>query len=266
VLKPKRLQKLGHALRKALPTILTCAGAVGVVATVVLAVKATPKALEQVEADSRENHNGDPNAAAKLEVVKSCWKHYVPAAVTGAASLACFFSANALNRRQQVALTSAYTLVAGSYADYQRKLKEMYGKEAHEKIMASVAAERVDPDHTIYASGLLRSYSLDFEDADEEERLFYDSFSNRYFTSTIGKVLQAEYHLNRNFTIGGCVGVNNFYELLGIEDKKDLSDFGWWINEDLFWIDFDHSKVVLEDGMECYIIEMPFVPTNEPPD
>lgn len=36
--------KIGRSLKKASPTILTCIGAAGVVATAVLAVKATPKA------------------------------------------------------------------------------------------------------------------------------------------------------------------------------------------------------------------------------
>ena len=73
-MKPKLSQKVGRALKKASPTILTCIGAVGVVATAVLAVKATPKALEMVRADSRKNHDGDQHAATRVEVVKSCWK------------------------------------------------------------------------------------------------------------------------------------------------------------------------------------------------
>ena len=86
-MKPKLSQTVGRTLKKASPTILTCIGAVGVVATAVLAVKATPKALEMVRADSRKNHDGDPYAATKVEVVKSCWKCYVPAVATGAATV-----------------------------------------------------------------------------------------------------------------------------------------------------------------------------------
>lgn len=29
------------------------------------------------------------------------------------------------------------------------------------------------------------------------------------------------------------------------------------------WIDFNHKKVTLDDGMEIYIIEMPFDPTYD---
>lgn len=255
---------VGHALNKAFPTILTCAGAVGVVATAVLAVKATPKALELVRADSRKNHNGDPHAATKTEAIKSCWKCYVPAAATGAATIICIFGANILNRKQQAALSSAYALVSRSYDDYKCKCKELHGEEAHKKIMESLAEENVDANHIITALGFANCSSLDFEDADEEERLFYDAFSKRYFTSTIGKVLQAEYHLNRNFSLnGGDITLNHFYELLGIADIPEGDTIGWFVNDEMYWVDFNHTKATLEDGLTCYIIEMMYTPGTE---
>ena len=110
--------KIGRSLKKASPTILTCIGAAGVVATAVLAVKATPKADSLIKADSRRNHDGDPYAATKLEAVKSCWKCYIPAAATGVATIICIFGANTLNKKQQASLASAYALVNRSYSDY----------------------------------------------------------------------------------------------------------------------------------------------------
>lgn len=109
--------KIGRSLKKASPTILTCIGAAGVVATAVLAVKATPKADSLIKADSRRNHDGDPYAATKLEAVKSCWKCYIPAAATGVATIICIFGANTLNKKQQASLASAYALVNRSYPD-----------------------------------------------------------------------------------------------------------------------------------------------------
>ena len=119
--------KIGRSLKKASPTILTCIGAAGVVATAVLAVKATPKADSLIKADSRRNHDGDPYAATKLEAVKSCWKCYIPAAATCVATIICIFGANTLNKKQQASLASAYALVNRSYSDYKHKLKELYG-------------------------------------------------------------------------------------------------------------------------------------------
>lgn len=269
-MKPKLSQKVGRALHKASPTILTCIGAVGVVATAVLAAKATPKAIELVKADSRKNHNGNPHAATKMEVVKSCWKCYIPATVTGAATIVCIFGANVLNRRQQASLTSAYALVSRSYNDYKRKVKELYGEETHKKIMESLSVEKAK-DMVFTSCGLVSNSCLDFEDADEEPRLFYDSFSERYFQATISQVLQAEYHVNRNFALmGGFVPVNMFYEFLGIEPKQELAGLGWWVNDEMYWVDFDHNKAMVDDGLngevECYIIDMVYTPTTECPE
>lgn len=255
------LPKWFARIEKASPTILTCIGALGFVTTVVLTAKATPKALKAIQADSRINHDGDPNAATKLEAVKSGWKFYIPAAATGTASLVCVFGANVLNRKQQASLASAYALLNRSYNDYKRKLVELYGKETHEKIVESLAVEKVDKDHTIKAHNLCGTACLDFKGADEEERLFYDAVhSGRYFTSTISKVLQAEYHLNRNFAINSEVSLNDFYDLLGIDRVPDGDDLRWFCNEEIYWIDFDHSKTVLDDGLECWIVDVVFSP------
>lgn len=269
-MKPKLIKKAGQALKKATPTILTFVGGIGVVITTVLAIKATPKALELMQEDSRKNHDGDPHAATKMEAVKSCWKCYIPAAATGITTIVCIFGANTLNRRQQASLASAYALVSRSYDGYKHQVKEIYGKEAHEKIMQSLNVEKSVP-LRISNPSFVSNSSLDFEGADEEERLFYDPFSERYFQATISQVLQAEYHLNRNFALmGGSIGVNDFYTLLGIEPVKKLEDFGWWVSDELYWIDFDHVKTIVDDGLngeiDCYIIDMTFTPTNVPPD
>ena len=259
--------KIGRSLKKASPTILTCIGAVGVVATAVLAVKATPKADSLIKADSRRNHDGDPYAATKLEAVKSCWKCYIPAAATGTATIMCIFGANALNKKQQASLASAYALVSRSYTDYKRKLKELYGKEAHDKIMESLAVEKSDPPAVI-EGGLFRTNSTEFKDAEETMYLFYDRAGERYFQATIGQVLQAEYHLNRNMVLGmGFMTLNMFYDFLGIERIPEGDTVGWMLSDELCWIDFDHSKAMVDDGLNgevpCYIIDTDYEPMPE---
>lgn len=257
-------------LKRASPTILTCIAAVGVVATSVMTAKATPKAIALVRSDSRKNHDGDPYACTKLEAVQSAWRCYVPAFAVGASTVVCIFGANVLSRKQQLSLAGTYALVSHSYSDYKRKLKELYGEEPHEKIMESLAVEKANDTH-IVSCGIVSNSSLEFNDADEKQRLFYDSFSQRYFQSTISQVLQAEYHLNRNFALmGGFVPLNMFYEFLGIEPLQDFSDFGWYVDDNLLWIDFNHSKAMVDDGLngeyECYIVDMDWVPTDKEPD
>lgn len=231
----RALHKSGLYFKKYSPVALSCVASVGVIVTVVTAVKATPKAVELVKADSRKNHDGDPYAYTKKEAFMSAWKCYIPTAAFGLSTIACIMGANALNSRKQAALTSAYALINQSYKEYKDKLKELYGEEAHNAIVDSMII-----------------------------RTFYDSFSQRYFETTIAKVIEAEYHLNRNFMFQGVIPLNDFYEFLGLEKTELGETVGWSsCNGDIYWIDFNHHKLTLEDGMEIFVIDMVFEPTAE---
>ena len=116
----------------------------------------------------------------------------------------------------------------------------------------------------IYLSGqsLCGYHSLDFEEHDpDDNRLFYDTYSGRYFESSVDRVLQGEYHLNRNYTLSGQSSVNNFYEMLGISAIDGGDYIGWSVEDEIYWIDFDHQKVILDDGLEVCVIDMVWTPT-----
>lgn len=267
--KKQAIQKMLHKselyIRKYSPVALSCVASLGVVVTAIAAVKATPKAVAIIHADSRKKHDGDPYACTKKEAVAAAWKCYIPAVVLGASTIACIMGANALNRRQQAALTSAYALVQNSYKDYRDKLKELYGEEAHNAIMNSIIKEKCK-DVSIFSPGGWYNSTLDFGEGMEPEiiRTFYDSFSDRCFESTIEKVIQAEYHLNRNFMFEGTIPLNDFYEFLGLEKTELGKQVGWsLVNGDIYWIDFNHHRITLDDGMEIYVIDMVFEPTPD---
>lgn len=252
--------KLVTRLKRGSPTILTCLGAVGVIATTVSAICATPKAMDKIRKDSLINNNGDSSRYSKTEVIKSVWFYYIPSFIIGTSTIICILGANVLNKHQQASLASAYALINNSYNDYKRKLKELYGKDAHQAIVDSIVKEKCD-DIYINSPNILGYSNLDFDEHNEDDnKLFYDTFSKRYFESTISRVLQAEYHLNKNFVISGHLSVNNFYELLGLESIKGGDIVGWNCDDGLYWIDFDHQKTVLDDGLEVYIVDMIWTP------
>lgn len=239
-------------------TILAIIASFGAGGSVVSAIAATPKALKKIERDSRANHNGDPYAYTKKEAAASAWKFYIPTAALTVSTIVCILGSNALNKHQQAMLTSAYALLDSSYKDYKNKLKELYGEEAHNNIVNELAKETVDAPH-LYTCGAFSSTTLDFGDSVEPEviRTFYDAFSDRYFETTTEKVLQAEFHLNRNYWMGGAVSVNQFYKFLGIKGIEGGDSIGWDTLVDDGWcIDFNHRRITLDDGMEINIIEM----------
>lgn len=224
-------------------TILTCVGAIGVVATSVMTAKATPKAillLEQAEEEKGEELTG-------FEKVVAATPAYIPSIVMGATTIACIFGANVLNKHQQAAMASAYALLDSSYKEYKNKVMELYGKEADVQVRTEIAKDK-------YTN----------EDVEDGKTLFYDEFSGRYFESTTEKVLLAEYELNRMVNGGGAF-LNDWYHLVGLE-MTDYGDFMGWSPTELWetncesWVHFFHCKVVMDDGLECMIISM----GNEP--
>ena len=54
--------------------------------------------------------------------------------------------------------------------------------------------------------------------------------------------------------------VNDFYEMLGLSALDGGEYVGWNCDDGIYWIDFNHRKTVLDDGLEVYIIEMVWTP------
>lgn len=244
-------------LKRSSPTILTCVSAIGLVATAVLAAKETPKALQLLK--EAERNKGEELTTA--ETVKVAGPVYIPAILTGVLTVTCMFSVNHFSKKTQASIASAYALLDQSFKRYQGKVKELFGEDAHKKIIGEILQEDVDPPQ-IYAPDFISNSSLDFGVKDEVVRRFYDSFSGRAFNSTIEKVLQAEYHFNRNYALGGgeCY-VNQLYEFLGLPPIAGGDEIGWDISEqELYWVDFDHSVITLDDGFEYCVIDFVFDP------
>jgi len=240
-----------QSISRHIPAILTGLSAVGVVATSVLAVKATPKAFGLIKADSRVAHDGDPYAYTKWEAVKSCWKCYIPAAAVGLSTIACVVGANILNKRKQASIASAYALLHRSYQQYRGAAKSVFSESADSQIVAQMAK-----DTYISADGVsLYSHEMDSE---SEKILCYDMYSQRYFTATMASVLNAQYHINRNLSLRGCVSVNEFYEFLGLDKLPGGCGTGWSYDGmeymGFLWLDFENAYTEMDDGLQCCVI------------
>ena len=254
------MKGLAIFFKKNSATILTITGTVGVVATSILTAKAAVKASKIIE--EAEQEKGEKLTVK--ESVETVWTVFIPPVVAGASTITCVFGANILNKRQQASLVSAYALIENSYREYKAKLKELYGEEAHNNIVDAVAAEKCKDIH-VPSGGLTSEYTQEIG-SDTEPRLFYDEYSGRYFESTIEKVLLAEYHLNRNYILRGFARLNDFYEFLGLEQTDYDEAVGWDICSEIYWIDFNHRKILIgddNDSFECYVIEMPYYPSED---
>lgn len=236
----KFVHRLQLFLKRNSSTILTCVGAVGVVTTSVMAVKATPKAIILLDEAKREKGA----ELTKTEAIAVAGPAYILSILVGASTIACIFGANYLSKRHQAFLMSAYALLASSYKDYKNKVREMLGEEGHSEVRNDI---------------LKYKYNETDIEIEPEKELFYDEFSGQYFQATMEDVLNAEYQINRDIQTQGWATFRDFCDQVGIEDYDDGGVLGWseggnFARYRQSWIDFAHTKTVLDDGLECTII------------
>ncbi|CAK7007470.1 MAG: hypothetical protein EUB_01556 [Eubacterium sp.] len=247
----KAFYKSKFYLRHGAPLILSGMVAAGVVATSVLSVRATPKAMRLLEKATEDKGESLTN----IEIIRIAGPAYIPALVVGVSTIFGIFGANALNKKQQASVASAYALIDRAYKEYRDKVKELFGGEVDQQVRGEIAKDHYD------------AVVCPFTDS-SEKHLFYEPYSDRYFECTIGEVHDAEYHFNRNYALRGYAELNEFYEFLGLTTTEHGACVGWSDGAGAAfygysWIDFDHELVVMEDGLECYVINMPFGPTAD---
>ena len=229
-------------IKRNAPTILTVAGGVGVVATSVIAVKATSKALTLLK--EAEKEKGEELTLTEKVVVAG--PSYIPSVLVGASTIACIFGANILNKHQQAALMSAYAFLDNSYKEYRKKVSELYGEEADDNVRTEISKDKYD--------------KADIP-KDNGDMLFFDEFSGGFFRSTMEKVLRAQNLVNRDLVMQYYCTLNDYYGYLGLPKVEEGYDIGWstTMNEQAYWqewVDFSNEKTYANDGTEYYIIRM----------
>ena len=230
-------------LRRNSPTILTFLGAAGVVATSIAAAKATPKAMALLEKTKEEKGE----ELTKLEIVKVAGPAYIPAVAIGASTIACIFGANALNKKTQASIMSAYALLNTSYKQYKSKVKELYGENSDRNVKKEIAKDKFK-DNDIHINN--------------EKILFFDFYSLRYFESTERLVLKAENRVNELLKLYGRASLNDFYESLGMPTAYTGYEL-WWNVQKCPSVEFTHDITTMDDGLECCVISMSVEPECE---
>lgn len=232
------------------PEILTGLGIAGMITTTVLAVRATPKALDLIE-ERREELELEPNERLHpVETVKATWKCYIPAAVTGATSVACLIGASSVNAKRNAALMTAYNLAATSLADYKDKVIETVGEKKEQIIRNKVAEDRINKE-PVNQSAIIVS-------GNGNTRCF-DSITKRRFTSDIETIKKIVNELNRKMINGqDYISLNEFYYELGLDGSSIGDELGWNVTRGLIELDF--SAQLDTDGTPCIYIDYMVAP------
>ena len=227
------------SLSKHSPEILIGIGIAGMITTTVLAVKATPKAIQLIEEKKDELEVDD---LAPVEVVKATWKCYVPAAVSGAVSIACIIGSNSVNARRNAALATAYKLSETTLTEYRDGVLETIGEKKERAVRDKVSKKQIENNPVNQTEIIVTG---------KGRTLFFDPLSSRYFYSDLEKIKRAENKLNKDIICDpfeSGVTINDFYEEIGIPTTATGDSLGWKRAD--YLIDIYPSAQMAEEGSE----------------
>lgn len=237
-MKKNMFQKVGDGIKKNSPAILTGMSIAGVVSTTVLAVRATPIAMEILDEYEED--------LPILDKVKVAWKPYAPACAMGVVTIGCIVGSQSIQQKRQAAIAGVYSLTDRTLKQYQEKVIEQFGetkaKIIDDEVMKEKLKERPVRDTFIEDTGLGGT-------------LCYDAMSGRYFYSDIESIKKGINELNRILLtdINMFVTLNDAYEVLGLESTRMGDLVGWHIDSGN--IEPRFSSHIASNGQPCLVLD-----------
>lgn len=245
------------SLTKHSPEILMGIGVAGMATTVILAVRATPKALSILDEAAAEKEARTrtrlaiedlPKVFTAKEMVTLTWKCYIPATVSFVTSAGCLLGASSVNGRRNAALATAYTLSETAFKEYKDKVVETIGEKKEQVVRDAIAKEHIEKNpigkNEIIVTG-------------KGNTRCYDCISGRYFESDIDKLRKAENELNRQILVDMYASLNDFYDLIGLSPISMGEDLGWNIDKkpELYF-----SAQLSDDEEPCLVVNYSVAP------
>lgn len=252
-----------HAITKYSPEILTGIGIAGMITTTVLAVKATPKALEKIEEKKKRVYDeldplDVPSQAIPqdvklkpMEVVKVSWKYYIPAVITGTASIACIIGASKVNYTRNAALATAYNLSQTALTEYKAKVIETIGEKKEQVVREKVAKEQLEKNPVIPSKEIIVTSG--------DKQRFYEVMGNQRFSSTVTDIERIVNGLNRRMRDEMYISLNELYLELGLKPAPIGDIVGW--NIDKGYIELSFDSLIDTDGTACIVMDYLVRPT-----
>ena len=245
--------KAGLKLKKHSPEILVVGGVVGLVASGVMACKATTK-LSAILDDSKEQIELFDKVAANPEMVNEEYtvedaekdkkivkvqtavkvaKLYAPSVAVGVVSIGAIFASNNIMRKRNVALGAAYATVDRAFKDYRNRVVDRFGEELDKELRYNLKTKEVKEtveDENGKKKTVKRNIKYMDSPMPSEFAVIYDDGcagwtkdpeDNKFF------LIQQQRYANERLKRRGYLSLNEVYELLGFPSTKAGQVVGW---------------------------------------
>lgn len=216
------------------PEILVGLGVAGMMTSTVLAVKATPKAL-----DIMEDKKADMGVTylTRKEIAQATWKLYAPSIGVGLASAACIILGTSKSIKRNTALATVYALSESTLREYQSKAKEMLGEEKAAELDREVAKSRVRKREV---TTIVETEGSEYiHHTGNGDTLVYDTLSGRYFRSSMNAIESAVNSINKSLLNDYIMTLNELYNELGVPTIGAGSLIGWKSDKELLEVSFE---------------------------
>lgn len=239
----KLANKAKNLIEKNKPELLIALGITGYFTATCLAVKSTPKALQNIEKEKEKKKD-----LTKKDIIKVSWKCYIPSVITFGVSTACIIGANSVNSSRNAALAAAYSLSEKALSDYKEAAVDVIGEKKEKDIQDKVSEKKIENDPVCNKEVIITG---------KGEQLCYDCMSGRYFKSDIDKIRKAENEINKRLRSEMYVSLNDFYYELGLRPVQLGDEMGWNIDYEL---ELSFSSQLADDGTPCLVINYLITP------
>lgn len=257
----RSFHKAGFKFKKHSPEILAVTGVVGVVASAVMACKATTKVNDIVD-EAKETidkihdnvgkgrHTSDGEeyteevAKKDLTIVYAQTglkfvKLYGPSVALGVASIACMLGSNHILRKRNLALAAALTNVATSFKEYRGRLVDRFGKDLDRELRFGIKAKEVE-ETVVDENGKETTVTKTVEVVDPNTAhslysiVFCEGNTGWTRNAELNKVflIQQQNWANDKLKMNGILTLNEVYDMVGAPRTAYGQIAGWVWTED----------------------------------
>lgn len=246
--------KVGFKLKKHSPEILIAAGVVGVVASTVMACKATTKVgkiIDKAKDDVNEIHkateSGITNAGETYSADDSkkdlavvyvqtgvkLAKLYAPSVAVGTIAITSIVASHNILRKRNVALAAAYATVDKSFKEYRNRVVERFGAEVDKELKNNIKAKKFEDVVTDQETGKEKKVKTTTNIANptvSDYTLFFDekckAWENDYNYNLMFLRGQQQF-ANDKLRADGFLFLSDVFDMLGIQRTKLSQTVGW---------------------------------------
>lgn len=280
------ISSVGKVVEQKSPAILTGIGIGSFVGCAILAVKATPKAIQLMDRKAQEKYSEFLRTDGKtayetyeewldvenrvfieprvyfevltpVEVVKSTWKAYIPAVGLGVVGIVCLIGAAKVSSARNAAFAGAASIAEKALYEYQQKVVDILGEDKANEIRDELAKDRIQKIDTFQDAGIDNTVVCCRRTGDT---WIYDPVTDRKWKSDLETVRAAMNDFNHDL-IGGVYGtLNDWYYCLGIKGVSIGDDLGWCSDK---LLDIRFAAMVLDNGEPAIVLDYETLPNSK---